>query len=356
MFLKRITAAALCALALALGAAAAMAQPDPAVIDSLLSVGRNAEARKMAEEAVKAYPDAEMAWFLLARARHADGDLAGAIEAGKKAVQYPGVRASAWYNLACAYALTGRNELAFDALHQAKMAGFGNRELMKSDPDLASLRGDPRFVLPAKRRYDILDVDDARGLPYSVLVPHDFDPSRTYPVLVGPGNASPDTDDQGSLYWGEDAVQRGWIVVESPSYIADDPVDKTRRLLDYIDSTYHVEGGKFHLAGFDAAGIGVFVAAMAMPERVATVTGMPGYPPTDKDDDLKKLEGVTVNLIAGGEDEQWLIEERLAYRKLRDLGVEAYLEVIPGDGHVLEKLFGGEFMNRLDTLRKGPRP
>jgi predicted esterase len=333
----------------------AVAQQELAEINRLLAAGKSAEARERAEKAVETYPDASMAWFLLARARHASGDLEGAIEAGRKAVEFPGVRASSYYNLACAYALLGRKDDAFEALEQAKRAGFANRTLMRTDPDLDSIRDDPRFVLPVERRFEVLDVGDSRGLPYSLDLPPDFDPDATYPVLVGPGDAEPHPDEPGSLYWGEDAVARGWIVVETPAFIMDDAVEKARKLLDFIESKYHIEGGKFHLAGFSTNSVGVFEVAMAMPERFHTVTVVPGFPVVENESELAKLQGVTVNVIVGENDTLWLDEARLLHDRLRRLGVRSYLEVVPNGGHILEGMFGGELMNRLDALRVGNR-
>lgn len=339
-----------CVVALAL-AGGSQAQTNLQRIENLLATGDNAQAHELAEQTVKELPDEPMAWFLLARARHAVGDLGAAIEAGKRATDFPGVRASSYYNLACAYALTGRRDEAFAALHEAKRAGFANRILMSTDPDLESLRGDPRFVLPVERIFDVLDVGDTHGLPYSVDLPPDFDPSVPHPVLLGPGEAEPNPEQPGSLFWGEDAVQRGWIVVESPAFVSDAPVEKTRKLLDHIASVYNVEGGKFHVAGFSSNSAGAFHVAMAMPERFHSVTGLPGHPVTSNDADLAKLKGVIVSFIVGENDAIWLEEARAAHETLRLQGVETYLEVIPGGGHVLQELFGGEFMERLDALR-----
>jgi hypothetical protein len=337
---------------LLLVAGAAVGQDELGQVDRLLNEGKAKEARAAAEAAVQRLADNSMAWFLLARACHADGDLHAAIVAGKRAVEFPGVRASSYYNLACAYALTGRPDEAFAALHLAKRAGFANRDLMSTDSDLDSIRGDERFVLPGKRRYDVLDVGDTRGLPYSIDLPPGFDPKGSYPILVGPGEAEPQVEFQPSLYWGEDACQRGWIIIETPALLEPDPVEKMRRLLDHITATYKPEGGKFHLAGFSANSPSVFLVAMAMPERFHSVTGLPGLPPTEKDEELSRLKGVIVSFIVGGADDYWYGESRLAHARLERLGVETYFEVIPLAGHVLEDLFGGEFMERMQALRK----
>jgi len=337
--------------ALAAPARAQTLAPDVQKMQDMLDKGSVKEALPLCESFVKEHPDEEMGWFLLARARHASGDLPGAIEAGKRAVVFPGVRASSYYNLACAYALLGRTDDAFAALRDAKRAGFANRDLMKTDSDLASIRNDPRFVLPVERIYDVLDVGDDVGLPYSIQLPVDFDVNKTYPVLIGPGDADPATAMTASLFWGEDSSQRGWIVVESPVFASPDPVAKMTKLLDHIASLYRVEGGKFHIAGFDASGLAAFSFAAALPGRFQTVSGLPGYPTSDKDEDLLPLKGTIANIIVGERDPQWLDEARYAHARLEAVGVEAYLEVIPGGGHILEELFGGEFMDRLDALR-----
>ncbi len=49
------------------------------------------------------------------------------------------------YNVACLFALETEPERAIDCLEEAIAAGFGNREWIRQDPDLASLRGLPRF-------------------------------------------------------------------------------------------------------------------------------------------------------------------------------------------------------------------
>lgn len=338
-------------LILAASALPASAQQELMEIDRLMAAGKYDEARAKAEEAVTLYPDESMAWFLLARTRHAAGDLKAAIEAGERAVAFPGVRASSYYNIACAQALLGHPDAAFEALEQAKLAGFADRHLMRTDPDLASIRDDPRFVLPVERRYDVLDVGDAMGLPYSLDLPPDFDPKKTYPVLVAPGDAEPDPEEPGSLYWGEDSVQRGWIVVESPSFVLADPVEKTRKLLDFVESEFHLEGGKVHLAAYSVASAGAFAVAMAMPQRVHSITVVPGYPVVERESELARLDGVIVNMIVGENDVAWLDEARLTHERLRRMGVTSYLEVIPGAGHVIEEMFGGELMNRIDALR-----
>jgi tetratricopeptide (TPR) repeat protein len=56
-----------------------------------------------------------------------------------------GFRSEAYYNCACACAVTGRPEKALDYLEGAVEAGFNDFDLMKSDPDLEIIQTEPRF-------------------------------------------------------------------------------------------------------------------------------------------------------------------------------------------------------------------
>lgn len=55
-------------------------------------------------------------------------------------------RRNVLFNLACGYALSGRKPEALDRLEKAVAEGFGPREAIEGDEDLASLRGEARFA------------------------------------------------------------------------------------------------------------------------------------------------------------------------------------------------------------------
>ncbi len=57
----------------------------------------------------------------------------------------------AWYNLACSYALLGMTERAFESLERALRLGYGHLNHLRRDPDLKSLRRDPRFARLLRR-------------------------------------------------------------------------------------------------------------------------------------------------------------------------------------------------------------
>lgn len=61
----------------------------------------------------------------------------------------------AHYNIACSYALRGDTTAALRSLEQAIDQGFHPHPLLRSDDDLASLRGTPRFTTLRKRALEL---------------------------------------------------------------------------------------------------------------------------------------------------------------------------------------------------------
>ena len=347
----RAIVAASAALVLLAAGAAAQEIAKLQEIEQLLDQKQAKQAVQLAHKVVAETPDDPNAWFILARAEQASGNLDGAIKAGHKASEFPAVRASAFYNLACAYAVKGDREDAFKALLGAKRAGFADREQMAGDPDLKSLHEDARFQLPQQRNYFTLKLKDGSDLAFSVDLPVGYDPARAYPVLVAPGHGKKVDGNWGGLFWGEDTSQRGWITVESPAFLMTDPIGITSQLLDEVARRYKVEGGKFHFACYGPSSGPAFAAAMAYPNRVKSLSALPGYPVTDKAEELAKLRGLRVSLIVGEQDAIWRPEVEVAHSRLQKAGVDCYLEVVPASGHLLQGMFGGELAERLQLMR-----
>ncbi|MCO6457553.1 MAG: hypothetical protein J5I93_19810 [Pirellulaceae bacterium] len=91
-----------------------------------------------------------MAWHRLGYALHALQRLDEAIDAHRRASNFPQVRGVALYNLACALALQGKTEESLKALQHAIDAGFRSDHPVIDDPDFACLLNDTRFLELAK--------------------------------------------------------------------------------------------------------------------------------------------------------------------------------------------------------------
>ena len=266
------------------------------------------------ERVARDLEDAE-AWYMLARARQETGDLDGAIDAGRRAAVFPSVRSRACFDLARAYALAGRPDDALDALDAAKRAGFADRGRMLLDPALASVRDDPRFRPPDPRHYHVVQLEDGTMLPIAVHLPPDLLPGQTVTVLLTPGLADPDSRSP-SPFWGEESAQRGWMVVESRAFLANDPAGRTSQLMDMLEAKFIIEGNKFHLAAFDEDVGSMFQAAVALGVRLHTVSALRGVPPPGAQENLRWLKGARVNLFVGENDTDWLGPVRAANEQL----------------------------------------
>lgn len=75
----------------------------------------------------------------------AEGRLDQALALCQKAIEWEPGEAVHRYNLACIHAKAGRSDAAFAALEEAVARGFAEAAATRTDPDLVSLRADPRF-------------------------------------------------------------------------------------------------------------------------------------------------------------------------------------------------------------------
>ncbi len=107
------------------------------------------------ERVAKAHPDMGIAWFNLGYAQLMADRPEAAVGSLEKSLQLGYRKPTTLYNLACAEARSGNTDKAFERLFASIDAGFDAAGQMRSDPDLDSLRKDPRFsqaVAKAKAR------------------------------------------------------------------------------------------------------------------------------------------------------------------------------------------------------------
>ena len=81
----------------------------------------------------------------------AKGMYGRALQMDRRLVRLLPDRAIPWYNLACSYALLGMTEPALHALQRAIDLGYTHLSHLRRDPDLKSLRHDPRFIRLLRR-------------------------------------------------------------------------------------------------------------------------------------------------------------------------------------------------------------
>lgn len=91
------------------------------------------------------YPDSGRAWFNYGFAALQDRDLDTAIAAYRRTLDLGYRAGTSSYNMACAYALKGNRDAAFEWLKRAKAAKFDVEDHIDGDEDLDSLHKDPRW-------------------------------------------------------------------------------------------------------------------------------------------------------------------------------------------------------------------
>lgn len=112
--------------------------------EKLLQLRRGKAAQVEFQKALTAKEDPGKAWLGLGLASVLLGDSQGAVAAYERARAFaPSVLLS--YNLACALARLGHVDEALVSLSDSIERGFAASDDLLHDPDLAPLRGDPRF-------------------------------------------------------------------------------------------------------------------------------------------------------------------------------------------------------------------
>lgn len=152
--LSRLCATLCLALSAAIGFQPAIAQQfDPKLVSELqkaqseIAAGSFESARETIGSALKEFGDQPPTWYLHGYSYHAEKKYDEALESYRKADKLAsGKGANTLYNMACIYAVRGKNDEAFKTLDQAIQAGFNNLGHIASDPELANLKGDPRFA------------------------------------------------------------------------------------------------------------------------------------------------------------------------------------------------------------------
>ncbi len=81
----------------------------------------------------------------------AKGQYGRALQMDRRLVRLLPDRAIPWYNLACSYAVLGMADPAIAALQRSLELGYRLLDHLRRDPDLKSLRHDPRFIRLIRR-------------------------------------------------------------------------------------------------------------------------------------------------------------------------------------------------------------
>ena len=98
-----------------------------------------------AEKHLELHPGDARALYFGANALSQLNDEEKSMEWAERALELEGEEPQVLYNVACVYALLGEADKAVDCLEKSITHGWGQREWMEHDPDLAPVRDHPRF-------------------------------------------------------------------------------------------------------------------------------------------------------------------------------------------------------------------
>lgn len=138
-------------------------------------------------------------------------------------------------------------------------------------------------------------------------------------------------------YWDREAPARGYIVVGVEVFGLDLALDANEMIpaiLAWMDQNLSYDRNRVVAVGASSGGTGLFHAALAAPGAFAALIGMPGEF-SGAAADLQPLAGKPVWLLVGEQDTQWRDLANDTKDKLESQGVEVTLEVLPGQGHVM---------------------
>jgi poly(3-hydroxybutyrate) depolymerase len=154
-----------------------------------------------------------------------------------------------------------------------------------------------------------LRVDGTR-VDYQVVLPKGYQASKAYPAVLafggGPQSAEIDERILAGTYRDE-AERRGYIVVmpDAPGgrLFFEGGERVIPGLLQRVLADYHVQGGKFRIAGMSNGGISAFHIAALYPQYFVSITAFPGYLPEPTAARLAAISKMCIHMFVGQYDE-----------------------------------------------------
>ena len=137
-------------------------------------------------------------------------------------------------------------------------------------------------------------------------------------------------------YWDVAAPAAGYAVIGVEVYgpgMSDGGEYVMAAVLEWIDANFVGAANDIVMTGASAGGIGVFHAALAVPDRVGGIIAMPGR--YEGGASLAPFAGLPVWMMVGEEDGNWVDRSQATAELLEAAGAEVTHEVLPAQGHVL---------------------
>jgi predicted peptidase len=215
------------------------------------------------------------------------------------------------------------------------------------------------MAVPAEA--DILDKTMAIGnttVHYKVVLPKNYDASKTYPAVLGFGGG-PQTmnvvDSVIARNFRDEAEKRGYIVVVPAAPNDELFFEGGERIfpefLKKILADYKIRDNKFHIAGPSNGGIAAFHVASLNPDYFLSITAFPGYLWEETPAHIQAISKMCISMFVGELDPmgwQPLMQKQTA--EFRAKGMTATYTVEKGQPHRLETLAGPNAARLFDII------
>ncbi len=218
----------------------------------------------------------------------------------------------------------------------------------------------------AAKAYDKTTDIQGMTLHYKVVLPKDYDPGKTYPVILAfpPGAQTMDmvltTLTQN---WLPEADRYGFIVVVPAAPNGRAFVGAGAKVfpefLDLLLRDYKVRDNKFHAAGMSNGGRSAFHIAAMYPQYFKSVTGLPGYLPDPTPERVAALSNMCIFMHVGEFDDDWRDQMRDQAAMFRSKGYRVEFTVEKNEGHVMRSLAfdnSARLYKEIETARQGCGP
>src|SRR5215469_4665094 len=195
---------------------------------------------------------------------------------------------------------------------------------------------------------------------YKVVLPKNYDPSKSYPAVLGFGGG-PQTmnvvDSVITRNFRQEAEKRGYIVVVPAAPDDDLFFEGGERIfpefLKQILAEYKIRDNKFHIAGPSNGGISAFHVASLNPDYFLSITAFPGYLWEETPAHIQVISKMCISMFVGELDPMgWQPLMQKQASEFRAKGMTAQYTVEKGQPHRLETLAGPNAHRLFDLFEK----
>jgi predicted esterase len=292
-----------------------------------------------------------MQLFQKAIEAHNAKDYARFLELTTKAHELDPANPTHVYNMACGYALTGKKSEALKSLEEAIRLGFRDLNLMKSDSDLESIRGEQRFAQLIKyAETGEAPPVTAASVQVKVFKPDSLEEGKKYPLVVAlhgygrnPARALEHWEEaaqkvgaiavapQGTQQMSSSAFHWGELSESVPVVVA--AVEKAVKEMP-------VDPDKVILTGFSQGGSLAYEAALSHPELFRGLIPVAGRYTASEGSAAGKIADKTKSkltrafIMVGAEDRATVLDTtKQAVKDLESAGCKVQLVTYEGVGH-----------------------